>query len=373
MMPLLLSSALFLQLFTTSHGFSRSSLVSPANLVSSPTWNQQQQQRRRHPVGSAPSFGTTRSTPTSSSTALYVFERMSEDCIAALVTAQNQAASLQRATVGCEVMLAGCVDRPESPALKRTLSQYRVTWRRVTATLTELYPANEDTSNNNGWLSGFRAAKTDEDRPFDPALKRALVAASKLADQMQSTQIQSHHVFLALLEYQEKGSGNSNSSSSEPKAAEPDSDNKAWKVLQKMNVLDDDVSPLHICESLLQHLQNDAISGVKSGSGSPRELVTGQNSNAKTPTLAECGTDLTQMAQDGLLDPVHGREKEIRACLRTLIRRRKNNVCLIGEPGVGKVGLQLLSQCLPNVIETHLLLMMTWMIRPQLPKVLLRY
>jgi ATP-dependent Clp protease ATP-binding subunit ClpC len=68
-------------------------------------------------------------------------------------------------------------------------------------------------------------------------------------------------------------------------------------------------------------------------------LVTGKGGNSKTPTLAECGTDLTQQAADGLLDPVYGRDKEIRSCIRTLIRRRKNNVCLIGDAGVGKTAI----------------------------------
>jgi ATP-dependent Clp protease ATP-binding subunit ClpC len=55
--------------------------------------------------------------------------------------------------------------------------------------------------------------------------------------------------------------------------------------------------------------------------------------------LSECGTDLTQLAADGLLDPVYGRDAEIRSCLRTLIRRRKNNVCLVGDAGVGKTAI----------------------------------
>ena len=48
------------------------------------------------------------------------------------------------------------------------------------------------------------------------------------------------------------------------------------------------------------------------------------------------GRDLTQMAAEGLLDPVIGRDREIERVLRILTRRRKNNPCLIGDPGVGK-------------------------------------
>jgi ATP-dependent Clp protease ATP-binding subunit ClpC len=55
--------------------------------------------------------------------------------------------------------------------------------------------------------------------------------------------------------------------------------------------------------------------------------------------LEQYGTDLTQMAKDGELDIVHGREDEIQACLRILLRRRKNNVVIIGEAGTGKTSI----------------------------------
>ncbi len=55
-----------------------------------------------------------------------------------------------------------------------------------------------------------------------------------------------------------------------------------------------------------------------------------------TPLLDKCGVDLTERARQGKLDPVIGREKEEEQVLRILLRRSKNNPCLIGEPGVGK-------------------------------------
>lgn len=55
-----------------------------------------------------------------------------------------------------------------------------------------------------------------------------------------------------------------------------------------------------------------------------------------TPLLEKFGTDLTQAARDGLLDPVVGRENEIQRVAQILCRRKKNNPILIGEPGVGK-------------------------------------
>lgn len=57
---------------------------------------------------------------------------------------------------------------------------------------------------------------------------------------------------------------------------------------------------------------------------------------SKTPVLDNFGRDLTRMAEDGKLDPIVGREKEIERVSQILSRRKKNNPILIGEPGVGK-------------------------------------
>ncbi len=67
------------------------------------------------------------------------------------------------------------------------------------------------------------------------------------------------------------------------------------------------------------------------GSGSP-----GKTGKTKTKTLDQFGKDLTQMAQNGAIDPVIGRQNEIERVIQILCRRTKNNPCLIGEPGVGK-------------------------------------
>ncbi len=61
-----------------------------------------------------------------------------------------------------------------------------------------------------------------------------------------------------------------------------------------------------------------------------------RNSKIKTPTLDHLGTDLTERARNGELDPVIGREKEIKRVMQVLCRRTKSNPVLIGDPGVGK-------------------------------------
>ena len=64
-----------------------------------------------------------------------------------------------------------------------------------------------------------------------------------------------------------------------------------------------------------------------------------KNKSTKEPTLNQYGIDLTYIAEEGKLDPVIGREKEIARVEQILSRRNKNNPCLIGEPGVGKTAI----------------------------------
>ena len=82
-------------------------------------------------------------------------------------------------------------------------------------------------------------------------------------------------------------------------------------------------------ERLLQ-----ALSDVR---GSHR--VTDQTPEDKFKALEKFGRDLTESARDGLLDPVIGRDEEIRRVIQVLSRRTKNNPVLIGEPGVGKTAI----------------------------------
>ncbi|MHB8261406.1 MAG: ATP-dependent Clp protease ATP-binding subunit [Bacteroidia bacterium] len=80
---------------------------------------------------------------------------------------------------------------------------------------------------------------------------------------------------------------------------------------------------------------DDADAASLSGAGSGTQKKTGE-SKSKTPVLDNFGRDLTKMAEDGKLDPIVGREKEIERVSQILSRRKKNNPILIGEPGVGK-------------------------------------
>ena len=79
------------------------------------------------------------------------------------------------------------------------------------------------------------------------------------------------------------------------------------------------------------------MQGLQQVRGSQR--VTDQNPEGKFQTLEKYGRDLTQLARRGKIDPVIGRDDEIRRVMQVLSRRTKNNPVLIGEPGVGKTAI----------------------------------
>ncbi len=83
--------------------------------------------------------------------------------------------------------------------------------------------------------------------------------------------------------------------------------------------------------------REDLLTVLREVRGSHR--VTSQNPEDTYQALERFGRDLTQMARDGKLDPVIGRDEEIRRVIQVLSRRTKNNPVLIGEPGVGKTAI----------------------------------
>ena len=81
---------------------------------------------------------------------------------------------------------------------------------------------------------------------------------------------------------------------------------------------------------------DDDMMSSSSNNGGNTKTTQSSRTKSKTPVLDSFGTDLTQAAAEGKLDPVVGREKEIMRVSEILGRRKKNNPILIGEPGVGK-------------------------------------
>lgn len=92
------------------------------------------------------------------------------------------------------------------------------------------------------------------------------------------------------------------------------------------------VTPDDVLSELMKALEPNGSSNTHRGDSQ-------EQSDSDIPTLMKFGRDLTQMAKDGKIDPVIGRQKEIERVIQILSRRTKNNPCLIGEPGVGKTAI----------------------------------
>jgi ATP-dependent Clp protease ATP-binding subunit ClpB len=124
---------------------------------------------------------------------------------------------------------------------------------------------------------------------------------------------------------------------------------KSFKIAEEFK--DDYVSTEHLFLSILQRSGTKPYELFKSNGVSPDKIfqalravrgsqrVTDQNPESKYQALEKFSRDLTDLAGQGKLDPVIGRDDEIRRIMQVLSRRTKNNPVLIGEPGVGKTAI----------------------------------
>jgi len=124
---------------------------------------------------------------------------------------------------------------------------------------------------------------------------------------------------------------------------------KAWSEADRLK--DDYLSSEHVLLALAARADEPAGRLLKEAGVTPDRIykvlievrgthrVTDQDPEAKYQALARYGRDLTELARKGKLDPVIGRDEEIRRCIQVLSRRTKNNPVLIGEPGVGKTAI----------------------------------
>src|ERR1700730_6154331 len=138
--------------------------------------------------------------------------------------------------------------------------------------------------------------------------------------------------------------------------AQPTMSNALTKVLDRAfkeaaNFKDDYVSTEHLLLALSEQ-KNDPAQLALAAVGATHDVilqaltsvrgtqrVTDQNPEAKFQALEKYAKDLTELARQGKLDPVIGRDEEIRRVIQVLSRRTKNNPVLIGEPGVGKTAI----------------------------------
>jgi ATP-dependent Clp protease ATP-binding subunit ClpB len=134
---------------------------------------------------------------------------------------------------------------------------------------------------------------------FSPRLTQIFTAAQKRAEKMQDEFISTEHLLLAIAE---------------------EKDGAAGKLLRQHGVSPEDLQK--------------AIEQTRGGT-----RITDQNAEANYQALSKYARDLTDAARQGKLDPVIGRDDEIRRTIQVLSRRTKNNPVLIGEPGVGKTAI----------------------------------
>lgn len=134
---------------------------------------------------------------------------------------------------------------------------------------------------------------------FSSAVQSVLAKAAKIQKSQKDTFLGQDHLFLALLE-----------------------DSTIKGILKELN---------YDPETL--------ANAVQSVRGSRRIDSRTADSSQTFEYLSKYAIDLTQRARDGKIDPVIGREDEIRRCIRVLARRTKSNPCLIGDPGVGKTSI----------------------------------
>ena len=216
-----------------------------------------------------------------------MFERFTEKAIKVIMLAQEEARRLGHNFVGTEQILLGLIGEGTGVAAK-VLKSMGV----------NLKDARIEVEKIIGRGSGFVAVEI----PFTPRAKRVLELSLEEARQLGHNYIGTEHLLLGLIR---EGEG------------------VAARVLENLGV---DLSKVRT--KVIRMLGETA-----------EVTATGQSGRNKTPTLDEFGSNLTQMALDGKLDPVVGRAKEIERVIQILGRRTKNNPVLIGEPGVGKTAI----------------------------------
>jgi ATP-dependent Clp protease ATP-binding subunit ClpC len=236
-----------------------------------------------------------------------MFERFTEKAIKVIMLAQEEARRLGHNFVGTEQILLGLIGEGTGVAAK-VLKSMGV----------NLKDARIEVEKIIGRGSGFVAVEI----PFTPRAKRVLELSLEEARQLGHNYIGTEHLLLGLIR---EGEG------------------VAARVLENLGV---DLSKVRT--QVIRMLGETAEVAAGSG-GTP-----GRN---KTPTLDEFGSNLTQMAAEGKLDPVVGRQKEIERVIQILGRRTKNNPVLIGEPGVGKTAIaeglaqRIANRDIPDILE----------------------
>ena len=206
--------------------------------------------------------------------------------------AQESAQDLGHGYVGCEHLLLGLLRREEGVAY-RVLTEYGLTDEMVTGIV------QRNVGRGNGGLAPAQG--------LTPRAKSVVELAVAESRRMSAPYIGTEHLLMGILR---------------------EGNNMALRILRTVGV-----DPRHMYADLQKKLSETrpvAVSATPNAAKDPKKVG---------KTLAEFTRDLTESAQQGKLDPVIGRDNEIRRVIQILSRRTKNNPCLIGEPGVGKTAI----------------------------------
>lgn len=218
-----------------------------------------------------------------------MFGRFTERAQKVIIYAQEEAQSLKHGYVGTEHILLGILR--EEGISKTLLNNMNITADNVKSLIEEYEGRGEIELYNN-------------EIPLTPRTKRLLELSLFEARNLNHNYISPEHILLALIR---------------------EAEGVAFTILNNLGA---DFNKLR--KELVNSLSGEQSTNTgnsKKGSGEP------------TPTLDQFGRDLTDMAREGKLDPVIGRDKETQRVLEILSRRTKNNPCLIGDPGVGKTAI----------------------------------
>jgi len=215
------------------------------------------------------------------------FGRFTEKAQKALIYAQEEARALGHNYVGTEHMLLGLL-REEDGIAAKVLKNMGA----------DIDSVREEVVN----LVGKGNFNFNEGFGYTPRTKRVMELSFYEARNLGHNYIGTEHLLLGLLR---EGEG------------------VAARVLMDLGID-------------LQRARDEVIKMLKEEGSSPQK---GQAKNTNTPNLDQFGRDLTELAREGKLDPVIGREKEIERVIQILSRRTKNNPVLIGDPGVGKTAI----------------------------------
>ncbi|WP_408955474.1 ATP-dependent Clp protease ATP-binding subunit [Natroniella sp. ANB-PHB2] len=217
-----------------------------------------------------------------------IFERFTEKARKVMAFSQEEAREFNHNYVGTEHLLLGLIREGEGVAAK-VLETSGFNLEKIRAKVKDIIgTGNEEVQS--------------ERLPFTPRTKKVLNLSLEEARRLGHNYVGTEHLLLGLIR---EGEG------------------VAARTLKEEGA---DFKKL-------QHKVVKLLGGVKSGRKKRKDGY--QNSIG----LEKFATDLTQLASEEKLDPVIGRDKEIDRVIQTLSRRKKNNPCLIGEPGVGKTAI----------------------------------